>query len=238
MINSDNKKDEELTPATFNLPSPMARSLYFTKQVDQASIAELSQKLIEINEADRFLERIYPALGQTYTPAPIKIFIDSYGGYVYQCFGLLSLMDISKTPIHTYVTGTAMSCGFMIAIHGHHRYCYENSTLMYHQVSSGSSGSLRTMEERLTETKRLQDMIERMTLNRTCMEKTFLNKIFENKVDLFLDAKEALKYGCVDEIIHSVRLSYSEEKDRRTKKDVNPQKKPAPKTKYKKTPRK
>lgn len=198
----------DYTPPSFSIPQPLGRSLYFTKQVDQSSIAELSQRIIEINEADRFLERVYPVIGQTYNPAPIKIYIDSYGGYVYQCFGLLSLMDTSKTPIHTIVTGTAMSCGFMIAIHGHKRFCYDNSTLMYHQVSSGVIDSVRGMEERLVESKRLQTMIEGMTLRRTGMTRNQLEEIYTTKKDLYLPAEEALKLGCVDQIIRSDRADY------------------------------
>lgn len=196
-------------PTTFSIPQPQSRSLYFTKQVDQSSIADISQRIIEINEGDRFLELIYTALGQSYTPAPIKIYIDSYGGYVYQCFGLLSLMDTSKTPIHTYVTGTAMSCGFMIAIHGHKRFCYDNSTLMYHQVSGGAFGQVKSMEESVVEAKRLQESIEKMTLRRTNMTKAQLQSIYDSKIDLYMDAQTSLENGCVDEIIESDRVAFA-----------------------------
>lgn len=200
----------DFTPPSFSIPQPLGRSLYFTKQVDQTSIAELSQRIIEINEADRFLERVYPVIGQTYRPAPIKIYIDSYGGHVYQCFGLLSLMDCSVTPIHTIVTGTAMSCGFMIAIHGHRRFCYENSTLMYHQVSSGAIGEVRHMEERMEESKRLQTMIEEMTLRRTRMTPELLESVYRSKKDLYLHADDALKYACVDDVIRSTRAPFAD----------------------------
>ena len=35
-----------------NLPLPKKRDLFFTKQVDQSSIGELTQKVIEINQDD------------------------------------------------------------------------------------------------------------------------------------------------------------------------------------------
>ena len=92
-----------------NLPGPKDRILYMAKQVDQESINELTKSIIAINEDDRHLEKVYALQDIEYNAKPIKIYIDSYGGYVYQCFGLLSIMATSKTPIHTIVTGCAMS---------------------------------------------------------------------------------------------------------------------------------
>lgn len=183
------------------LPSPRERNLFFTTQVTQASISQLTQEIININETDAKIVQIYEIYGLKYEPKPIKLYIDSYGGYVYQCFGLLEVMDKSKTPIHTIVTGAAMSCGFLMAITGHKRFAYEKATLMYHQVSSGAVGKLKEMEEEIIETKRLQKMIETHTLRFTTISKERLQKAFDAKEDWFIDAKEALKLGAVDEII-------------------------------------
>jgi ATP-dependent Clp protease, protease subunit len=83
-----------------NLDLPKDRNLFFTKQVDQASISELTQKIIDINEDDKRLKKLYKVYDMKYKPNPIKIYIDSYGGSAYQCFGLLGVMKKSKTPIH------------------------------------------------------------------------------------------------------------------------------------------
>ena len=96
------------------LPVPKVRNLYLPKQVDQASMNELTKSIIEINEDDEHLKKLYGVYGLIYDPKPIKIYIDSYGGKVYQCFGLIGVMENSLTPIHTVVTGAAMSCGFII----------------------------------------------------------------------------------------------------------------------------
>jgi len=186
-------------PAT--LESPKHRDLFFSKQVTQESIAELTKSIIEINEHDEYLIKLYAIHNITYSPEPIKIYIDSYGGYVYQCFGLLSVMDRSKTPIHTIVTGCAMSCGFMILICGHERFGHELSTPLYHQVSSGSIGKVKDIEEDLMETQRLQGLLEKITLKRTRITKTRLKEVYKTKLDWHMDAKEALKLGVIDEIL-------------------------------------
>ena len=187
--------------ATANIELPKDRNIFFTKQVDQASIAEVTQKIIEINEDDKRLKKLYDVYDMEYTPKPIKIFIDSYGGNVYQCFGLLSVMEKSKTPIHTIVTGCAMSCGFMMLISGHKRFAYPLSTPLYHQVSSGGWGKLKDLEEDLAETKRLQKLIEKITLEKTKISKDRLKEVFKGKIDWFMNADEALKLGVVDEIL-------------------------------------
>jgi ATP-dependent Clp protease protease subunit len=183
------------------IPTPKERVIYLADQVDQSTINNLTKSIIEINDNDEVLEKIYSIYDLEYKPKPIKIYVDSYGGYVYQCFGLLSVMNRSKTPIHTIVTGCAMSCGFLIAISGHKRFGYEKSTFMYHQLSSTAWGKVKDIEEDLAESLRLQKMIEDITLEKTGIPKKKLENNYKNKKDWFMDSKTALKNRVIDEII-------------------------------------
>lgn len=184
-----------------HLPNPKDRVLYLAQQVTQDSMNALTKAIIDINEDDKYLKKLYALHDLKYKPKPIKIYIDSYGGAVYQCFGLLSVMEKSKVPIHTIVTGCAMSCGFMIAISGHKRFGHTASTYMYHQVSSGSIGKVKDMEERLMETKRLQKKIEEITVNKTSIPQKKLRKVYETKHDWFIETDEAMELGIIDKII-------------------------------------
>ena len=183
------------------LPKPKSRNLYLPEQVNQESMNKLTKAIIEINENDKYLQSLYALHGIELNPSPIKMYIDSYGGAVYQCFGLLGVMDKSDTPIHTIVTGAAMSCGFMILSSGHKRFGYELSTPLYHQVSTGFRGKVQDMEESLEETKRLQKRIEDITLKKTSISRKKLTEILKRKVDWHMTAKEALDLGVIDEII-------------------------------------
>jgi len=184
-----------------NLDLPKERNLYLTKQVDQSSMGDLTQKIIEINDDDDRLRKLYHVYGIDYNPKPIKMYLDSYGGSVYQCLGLIGIMDKSKTPIHTIVTGVAMSCGFVILISGHKRFAHKLSTPLYHQVSTTKSGTLKEIEDDIIETKRLQETIEKITLDRTKITKKKLKEIYDGKIDWFMSAKEAVELGVVDEIL-------------------------------------
>lgn len=186
---------------TLQIPSPLDRNLYLAKQVDQTSINEITKQIIDINDSDVEIMKIAKIYGFDYQPNPIKLYVDSYGGEVYQCLGLLGIMEKSKIPIHTIVTGCAMSCGFLISIAGHERYGFPGSTFLYHSVSSGSFGTTKQMEEDIIETKRLQKIIEKHTLKNTDITKDELRDIYEKKIDWFIDSKQAKKLGVIDEII-------------------------------------
>lgn len=183
------------------LALPKKRDLFFNKQVDQNSIGDITQKIIEINQDDEHLKKVYAIYGLKYEPDPIKIYIDSYGGYVYQCFGLLSVMERSQTPIHTIVTGCAMSCGFMMLICGHKRFAHKLSTPLYHQVSSGAWGTVKELEESVQESKRLQKTLETIVKDKTDITKKKLREILETKKDWYMTAEEALELNVVDEIL-------------------------------------
>lgn len=184
-----------------NLPEPKERNLFLAKQVDQDSINSLTRSIIEINESDEYVSKIYEAHDLIYNPKPIKIYIDSYGGYVYQCLGLLGVMKASSAPIHTIVTGCAMSCGFLISISGHRRFGYPRSTYLYHQVSGGAFGTAKDIEEQVIEVSRLQSIIEDITLENTKITEKRLQKVYKTKKDWFIDSSEALKLKIIDEVI-------------------------------------
>jgi ATP-dependent Clp protease protease subunit len=183
------------------LPAIKERKLYLADQVDQKKIAELASVIIDINESDDEIEEVAKISGFKYERKPIKLYIDSYGGRVYQCFGLLGVMEHSKTPVHTIVTGCAMSCGFLISITGHKRFGYNKSTYLYHQVSGGMDGKIADMEEEVIETKRLQKMIEEHTLQHTKITKERLKEVYEKKQDWFINTHQALQLNIIDEII-------------------------------------
>jgi len=184
-----------------SLPLPMERTILFNKQVDQKTIGEVSQHILEVNASDAYLKKLYKLSGFKYKPSPIEIYIDSYGGYVYQILGLVSIMKNSKTPIHTICTGAAMSCGFIMLICGHVRFAYELATPMYHQVSSITLGELKNMEEGVEETKRLQNILEKITIENTNITKKKLKKVYKSKKNWFMTSDEALTLGVIDQVL-------------------------------------
>lgn len=183
------------------LPVQKERNLYLAKQVDQSSINDITKEIVEINEDDAYLKRLYGVHNLEYNPSPIKLYIDSYGGKVYQCMGLVGLMSKSDTPIHTIVTGAAMSCGFIITLAGHNRFAYDSATLLYHQVSTVQVGKVKDIDESLIQTKKLQKWMEDYTYNRTDITRAKLKEVYDTKLDWFMTAEEAKELKVIDEIL-------------------------------------
>lgn len=180
---------------------PKQRSLFFTDQVDQTTVSSITKKIVEINEDDEMLSEHASLIGFKYEPKPIKLYIDSFGGSIYQCMSLISVMEKSSVPVHTICMGAAMSAGFMILISGHRRFAYKYSTPLYHQASTLLYGTIKTIEEDVVETKRLQKLLEKITLEKTRITKERLKEVYEKKIDWYMTAEEALKLSVVDEIL-------------------------------------
>lgn len=176
------------------IPSPVHRLIYFGEQVDQETIATIAIKILDINQSDKSIKKISKLQGFKYKPNPIQIYIDSYGGSVYQIFGLIALIENSKTPVHTYVTGIAMSAAFLLFLSGSKRFIYKRSTLMYHQISNLLYGKVKDMEDDLKETLRLQKEMDEFILDRTCITQEELQLNFKSKSDWIFTIDDCIRY--------------------------------------------
>lgn len=183
------------------VPTPLHRLIYFGEQVDQETIANIAIKILEINESDDTIKKVSRIQGFKYKPKPINIYIDSYGGSVYQIFGLISLIENSKTTVYTYVTGTAQSAAFLLFLSGGKRFIYSMSTLMYHQISNFSYGKVKDMEDDLKETLRLQKQMDDYVMNRTKITREELDINFKTKTDWILTPKDCIQYNIASKII-------------------------------------
>lgn len=184
------------------LEAPKYRSIFFSKDVDSESVGEAIRQIVEINEHDEKLKVLYSVLyGIEYNPNPIKIYIDCTGGYVYSCFGLLSIIECSKTPIYTIATGAAMSSGLLILVCGHKRFAYELTTFLYHQTSSESLGTAKEMKDDATEIQRIQKIFEDVTIKKTKIPKSKLKNVYETKTDWYFSSAEAKRLCVIDKIL-------------------------------------
>ena len=107
----------------------------------------------------------------------------------------------SKTPIHTYCTGYAMSAAFQIFLSGHKRFCTKHTTFMYHQMSCKRQGKYQDLVEDRVQMDYLQKTIEEYVIERTKLSQADIDDIREKKKDFYIHPEDALKWGIVDEII-------------------------------------
>ncbi len=166
-------------------------------QVTQSSVSSIIKAIWEINIEDTEKESQI----KDYQRQPIHLILNTYGGSVYDGLGLISAMEVSETPVHVTVLGSAMSMGLFILSAGHHRRMHAYSTLMYHQISSVSADKLEGIKKDLVECQRLEELCEEILLKRTNLTVKELEDHKKSKGEWYIDALTAAKYGIVDEII-------------------------------------
>lgn len=175
------------------------RIFYLSDEIDNKSIGAMCFNLLVMLSKDDKEEKEK----KDFTRKPIHIYVNSFGGSVYDMWALIDIIQNSKTPIYTYCTGMAMSAAFLIFIAGHKRFMSLNATLLYHQSSCWYFYKYQDLVEGKSEMDWVQHNIEEFVVKRTTMTAKELKNIRERKQDVFLHYEEALEKGMVDDLIYA-----------------------------------
>lgn len=136
---------------------------------------------------------------------PIRIFIYSYGGDVDAMMSFIDMIKLSKTPVHTYNMGQALSAGAILFIAGHKRYAMPNSQLLLHAGGlSGVGGGTNSVIDMVDNIKEIQKTIENFIIDNTKIDKKTYTKFF--KKEWYINSKDGLKYGMIDAIIDDINM--------------------------------
>lgn len=176
------------------------RNLFLNGEINTASVQNIVQNILTINEEDEHLEKQYTEVTRT----PIKLFINSTGGNVYDGFALIDVIRHSTTPIHTIVVGSAMSMGMLIYAVGHKRYVGEYATLMFHDVSSAIVDKLEGMKDRMEELRKIQAMICTIVTNNSNIPLNTLAAKLNQREDWYISADEAIQYQLADGFLNKI----------------------------------
>ena len=144
----------------------------------------------------------------------INLYINSPGGLVDQTLAIYDTMQFLGCDVATYCIGQASSGAAIVLAAGTkgHRYALPNAKVMLHQPYSGITGQAEDIriqaEEVLKDKKLLIDILSKHTGQDP-------EKIArETERDRYMNAREALEYGLVDEILVDA------DKDKKKKKPV------------------
>jgi ATP-dependent Clp protease protease subunit len=144
----------------------------------------------------------------------IPVEIDSYGGEVYSLLKMIDVIKASSVPVATICIGKAMSCGAILLTFGAegHRYMAPSSTVMIHDVSSGSWGKVEDIKTDAKEVDRLNQFVYRMMANNCGKDSEYFLKIVHEKshADWYLDAEEAKKHNVVNHLrVPKMKLKFN-----------------------------
>jgi len=160
---------------------------------------------IEIDNVNEIIEAIYEINEEDAKKTqkePIKLIVNSPGGDVYQGFALVDVISNSQTPIYTICHGHAMSAALVVYAAGHKRFASQRATFMYHEIAwSMQQEKLQLHSQEVKEGERMWKIYDDFLLSQTKFTAKQLNEIKKTRGEWYMDAKTAMKYGLVDEII-------------------------------------
>ncbi len=131
----------------------------------------------------------------------IQLYINCPGGIIASGLAIYDTMQLIRPDVSTICIGMAASMGTILLCAGAKgkRYALPNSTIHLHQASGGAQGQASDIEIAAREIMRLQDLLRQILVKHTGQP---LKKIIvDTDRDFYLNPKEAVKYGIVDEIL-------------------------------------
>jgi ATP-dependent Clp protease protease subunit len=171
---------------------------------ENVSATSVKSIILGINDINRYDDEQQEA-DENYVRKPIKLIVDSFGGIMYDGFALANLIDTSKTPVHTYCYGKAMSMGLVIFLSGHKRIMHPFATLMYHDASNVVSGTMEEIDQSVNQTKRLVKVVDYLITSTSKVEQKKLNRIKREVKNWYLFGDEAFELGLADELLKSTK---------------------------------
>lgn len=136
--------------------------------------------------------------------APIKLYINSPGGSVYDGLAIYDTMNFIKPDVETYGIGLQASMGAFLLSSGAKgkRYLLPNSRVMIHQPSSGTQGKVTDQEITLKEAIELKEKLAGMMAKNTGQKLAKVKADMER--DFWMSADHAKQYGIVDQVIDKI----------------------------------
>ena len=194
----DNKKEEskeQLSPGMIKKMEQLffeKRAVYLWGAVEDKSIREIVSKIMLL-EADKPGEEI-------------KLYINSPGGVVTSGMVLYDTIKMISSPVSTICMGLAASMGSILLSVGAKgkRFIYPHGEVMIHQPSlsgyyQATSADIEIQAIQMEKTKQLGAKI----LAENC-GKTIKQVLKDFDRDYWMDAKEAVSYGIVDDILNKL----------------------------------
>ena len=131
----------------------------------------------------------------------ISLYINSPGGEITSGLAIYDTMNFIKSDVKTICVGMAASMGAFILSSGAigKRYSLLNGEIMIHQPLGGAEGKASDIKIAAEHILKIKNKINKILSKNT--KKSLKQIIKDTECDHFLDAKEALDYGIIDEII-------------------------------------
>jgi len=131
----------------------------------------------------------------------IQMYINSPGGVIYSGLAIYDTMQMISNPISTVAVGVTASFGTVLLTAGTkgRRYALPNATIHLHQPLGGAQGQVTDIEIQTKQILRLKNLLNDIMAKHTGKPVDEIKQDTER--DFYLDARQAVEYGLVDEVL-------------------------------------
>ena len=131
----------------------------------------------------------------------IEIYLNSPGGQVYAGLGIYDTIQFISSNVSTICTGMAASMGAVLLCAGEKgkRSALQHSRVMIHQPLGGTQGQASDIQIVAREIDKLKKELYEIIAKHS--NKTYDEVCRDGDRDFWMDSKEALEYGMIDEIL-------------------------------------
>ena len=186
---SDNKKTDKASSGPVESLLFKSRNVILTGEINDEQARRTSAHLL--------------ALAQE-SDDPINLFISSPGGHVESGDMVHDLIKFIRPTVRTIGSGWVASAGALIFVGAEreNRYCLPNTRFLLHQPSGGIGGKASDIEIQAEQIRLMRERFDRLFAEATGQTE---EKIAEDtQRDFWLNTEQALKYGLLGKVIHSV----------------------------------
>jgi len=168
--------------------------LFMDKKFDQENCMPLVKMIMEYN-----------LMPPSKSPDIIRLYINSPGGEVASAFHLIDVIKQSRIPVYTYGMGSIASCGVLLMMAGEsgHRYLTQNTTIMSHQYSYGSSGKEHELYAKIKQFEISSEKMMEHYKKCTGKSRKYIRKHLLPESDMWLTPDEAVTHGIADKVVET-----------------------------------
>jgi len=131
----------------------------------------------------------------------ISLYINCPGGAIYPGLAIYDTMQLIRAPISTIAVGWTASMGTVLLAAGTkgRRYALPHATIHMHPAGGGMQGYAPDVEIQAKELLRVQRLLQELLARHTGQPIERIIHDFDR--DYYMDAKGAIEYGIIDEIL-------------------------------------
>jgi ATP-dependent Clp endopeptidase proteolytic subunit ClpP len=190
--------------------------IFFSGSINNESMCELVKELKKVeshllkvfDESMKKINKKIDAMDQKYFDIdlkpyihmkPIRLIINSPGGYVYDAFFAVDVIKTLKVDVHTVVSGYCASAGTLLSLAGKHRFITKNANMLIHEIRAGFWGKKTSVNDEYENLNKISKQLIDYYKSNTKLKEEKLEEIL--KRDCNWSPQECLEAGLVDEII-------------------------------------